>query len=143
MNDQYDLDRFLIAQESSFECVLKEIGKGRKRSHWIWYIFPQVAGLGHSSMAEKYAIRSRGEAVAYLEDEVLGSRLRQCASALLAHTDKNITAIMGYPDNIKLRSSMTLFAAISPPDSVFAKVLAQFYSGRLDILTVEFLETNP
>lgn len=139
----YDLDRFLDAQDGNFDIALQEILRGQKHSHWMWYIFPQVSGLGHSTMARRFAIRSKGEAVAYLEHDVLGERLRQCAAALLSHNDKNITAIMGYPDDVKLRSSMTLFAAISPPDSVFAKVLAQFYSGNSDNLTIEFLENNP
>ncbi|MGM0533884.1 MAG: DUF1810 domain-containing protein [Campylobacterota bacterium] len=140
---QYELDRFVEAQKSDFDIALHEIIKGQKRSHWIWYIFPQVAGLGHSLMAKKYAIGSKAEAAAYLEHEVLGPRLRQCAAALLEHTDKSITAIMGHPDDMKLKSSMTLFAAISPPDNVFSKVLNAFYSGDVDQVTTEFVENNP
>jgi uncharacterized protein (DUF1810 family) len=140
---KYSLERFLDAQDGDFETALQELISGQKHSHWIWYIFPQVAGLGHSMMAKRYAIRSKSEAVAYLEHEVLGRRLTQCASALLTHTNKSITAVMGYPDDMKLRSSMTLFDAISPPDSVFAKVLATFYSGSVDQATIEFLESNP
>ncbi len=94
-------------------------------------------------MAQKYAIQSKAEAIAYLEHEVLGRRLRQCALALLAHTNKSITAVMGHPDDMKLKSSMTLFSAISPPDSVFANVLANFYSGKFDPATIAFLDRNP
>jgi len=140
---KYDLARFIDAQEGVFERALQELTRGRKQSHWMWFIFPQVSGLGHSPMAQRYAIRSKGEALAYLEHEVLGQRLRQCAAALLAYPDRNITAIMGSPDDMKLRSSLTLFAAISPPDSVFARVLAHFYTGRSDEFTTEFLEKNP
>ncbi len=139
---QYELDRFVAAQKRDFDTALKEIMQGQKRSHWIWYIFPQVAGLGQSSMAKKYAIGSKAEAAAYLEHEVLGPRLKQCAAALLEHTDKSITAIMGHPDDMKLKSSMTLFAAISPPDSVFAEVLNAFYFGDVDEVTTEFVEND-
>lgn len=140
---EHDLTRFLDAQTDGFDVALQELVKGRKRSHWMWYIFPQVAGLGHSWMAEKYAICSRGEAAAYLNHEVLGPRLRQCAAALLPHQDKSIAEIMSYPDNLKLRSSMTLFAAVAEPESVFAQVLGQFYAGEYDARTLRFLEANP
>ncbi len=106
---EHDLTRFLDAQAGDFDVALQELVKGRKRSHWMWYIFPQVAaGLGLSWMSEKYAIRSREEAAAYLNHEVLGPRLRQCAAALLPHQGKSIAGMMSYPDNLKLRSSMTL-----------------------------------
>jgi uncharacterized protein (DUF1810 family) len=140
---EHDLSRFLDAQAGDFDVVLQELIEGRKRSHWMWYIFPQVAGLGQSWMSEKYAIRSREEAAAYLNHEVLGPRLRQCAAALLPHQDKSISEIMSYPDNLKLRSSMTLFAAVAEPGSVFAQVLEQFYPGEPDVRTLRFLEADP
>lgn len=137
--DPYPLQRFLAAQGDDYEFALRELRNGRKESHWIWYIFPQVAGLGQSSMAERYAIRSRAEAVAYLNHPVLGSRLRECCETLLAHRGKRVEEIMGYPDDLKLRSSMTLFAAISDHDSVFYRVLDAFYAGHPDEKTIAFL----
>jgi len=109
----------------------------------MWYIFPQVAGLGRSSMAEAYAIRSRAEAVAFVGHPVLGARLQRCCEALLKHQGTTARDIMGSPDDLKLRSSMTLFAMISTQPSVFHKVLDAFYSGVMDERTVEFLEGNP
>ena len=140
--DPDNLQRFLTAQAEDYECALGELKRGRKESHWIWYIFPQVAGLGHGSMAREYAIQSRGEAVAYLKHPVLGARLRECAEALLTHQGKRIEDIMGYPDDLKLRSSMTLFATISMQDSIFHKVLDTFYSGETDVRTIVFLEVR-
>ena len=137
--DPYDLQRFLAAQSEDYERALSELQRGRKESHWIWYIFPQVAGLGHSHMAQKYAIQSRDEAVAYLNHPVLGSRLQQCCEALLRHRGKRVEDIMGYPDDLKLRSAMTLFAAVSERENVFQKVLDAFYSGELDERTIAFL----
>jgi len=137
--DPYDLQRFVVAQAGDYDRALGELRRGRKESHWIWYIFPQVAGLGHSSMAGKYAIQSREEAVAYLQHPVLGERLRQCCEALLRHRAKRVEDIMGYPDDLKLRSSMTLFAAVSESDSVFHQVLKAFYAGERDERTMDFL----
>lgn len=139
---EYNLNRFLTAQTKNYDCALEELRRGRKESHWIWYIFPQVAGLGHSSMAEKYAIQSREEAVAYLSHAVLGARLKQCCEALLKHHEKKIQDIMGFPDDLKLRSSMTLFAMISTEGSVFHKVLNAFYSGQKDERTIAFLDAK-
>ena len=138
--DPHHVQRFLAAQAEDYECALSELERGRKESHWIWYIFPQVAGLGRSSMAEEYAIGSRDEAVAYLNHPVLGARLQQCCEALLKHEGKRIQGIMGFPDDLKLRSSMTLFALISKSDSAFRKVLNAFYSGQMDDKTVAFLK---
>jgi uncharacterized protein (DUF1810 family) len=141
--DPHNLQRFLTAQAEDYECALRELQLGQKKSHWIWYIFPQVAGLGHSSMAQEFAIRFRGEAVAYLNHAVLGPRLRQCCEALLKHQGGKIQHIMGFPDDLKLRSSMTLFAEISAQDSVFHKVLDVFYSGQKDERTIVFLNATP
>ena len=140
--DSYNLQRFLTAQAEDYEGALAELQRGRKESHWIWYVFPQVAGLGHSSMAQQYAIRSRGEAVAYLGHPILAARLRECCGALLKHQGKNVQDIMGYPDDLKLRSSMTLFAMISSQCSVFHKVLNAFFAGQKDESTVAFLEAK-
>jgi len=140
--DPYKLHRFLTAQAQDYECALGELQRGRKESHWIWYIFPQVAGLGHSSMAQEYAIRSEAEAVAYLGHAILGARLQRCCEALLKHHGKSVQDIMGFPDDLKLRSSMTLFATISAPDSVFHKVLDAFYSGEMDKRTIAFLNAR-
>jgi uncharacterized protein (DUF1810 family) len=141
--DPFNLHRFLTAQAEDYECALGELQRGRKESHWIWYIFPQVAGLGHSSMAQQYAIRSRDEAVAYLGHAVLGARLQRCCEALLKYDGKRVEDIMGFPDDLKLGSSMTLFAMISGQDSVFHKVLNAFYSGQMDESTVAFLDARP
>jgi uncharacterized protein (DUF1810 family) len=137
--DRFNLQRFLTAQAEDYDCALRELQRGRKESHWIWYIFPQVAGLGHSRMAREYAIQSREEAGAYLAHPVLGARLQECCEAVLKHRGKEIENIMGYPDDLKLRSSMTLFAMISPKDNVFQTVLEAFYSGQRDERTVAFL----
>ena len=141
--DPHNLQRFLTAQAGDYECALGELQQGRKDSHWIWYIFPQVAGLGHSSMAQEYAIRSKDEAVAYLDHAVLGTRLQQCCEALLKHQGRKVQDIMGFPDDLKLRSSMTLFAMLSMQDSVFHKVLDAFYSGDMDDRTLAYLDTKP
>jgi uncharacterized protein (DUF1810 family) len=137
--DPYDLHRFLTAQADDYECALAELQRGRKESHWIWYVFPQVAGLGHSSMAQEYAIRSKDEAIEYLGHPILGARLHKCSEALLRHQGKQIQDIMGFPDDLKLRSSMTLFAIVSAPDSIFHKVLNAFYSDEMDERTVRFV----
>jgi uncharacterized protein (DUF1810 family) len=144
MNEQdpYDLQRFLTAQAEVYECALGELRRGRKESHWIWYIFPQVAGLGRSSMAQRYAIQSRDEAIDYLNHPILGRRLRECCKALLTHSGKRVEDIVGNPDDLKLRSSMTLFAAVSDSDSIFNRVLDAFYAGQMDERTITFLSAE-
>ena len=139
---RFNLQRFIEAQNADYEQALAEIRRGRKTSHWIWYVFPQVIGLGSSSHSIEYAIRSREEALAYLEHGILGVRLRECASALLPHKDKAIEEIMGYPDDLKLRSSMTLFARVSGSPSVFHDVLDAFFAGERDSFTMDFLEKD-
>ena len=141
VDDPYNLQRFLNAQEVNYTIALEELGHGKKESHWIWYIFPQVEGLGSSSMAQKFAIRSRDEAAAYLAHAMLGPRLRECCEALLSHATTPIEIIMGYPDDLKLRSSMTLFAAITDNDPIFRQVLNLFFEGQSDDHTLNFL--NP
>jgi uncharacterized protein (DUF1810 family) len=141
--DPHNLQRFITAQAEAYQCALRELRRGQKESHWIWYIFPQVAGLGHSPTAQEYAIRSRDEAVTYLAHAVLGTRLQRCCEGLLKHQGRRIQDIIGFPDDLKLRSSMTLFATVSGQDSVFHKVLDAFYSGRMDDKTLAFLDLNP
>mgnify|MGYP001450440741 CR=1 FL=1 len=137
--DPYRLQRFVTAQAGAYETALGELRRGQKESHWIWYVFPQVAGLGFSPTSEFYAIRSRDEALAYLRHESLGPRLRECAQALLALEGRHINAILGTPDNLKLRSSMTLFAAVSPADTAFQAVLDKYFEGQPDGRTLVFL----
>lgn len=124
-----NLSRFYEASDWNYDIALKEIQQGRKRSHWIWFIFPQMRGLGFSSNAQYYGITGRTEAEAFLRDEILGSRLREITAALLEHRGKSVQDILGYIDAIKVRSSMTLFDLVSPND-IFAKVLDEFYDGR-------------
>ncbi len=142
-HDPHDLARFLAAQRTSFDRALAELKRGRKESHWMWYVFPQVAGLGHSPTAERYAIQSRAEAAAYLAHPVLGPRLRECAEAVLAVPDRSASQIFGYPDDLKLRSSATLFEAVSPPGSAFARLLDRFFQGERDQETLRRLGTAP
>ena len=132
MTDPHDLSRFIDAQESDYRSALTEITAGRKRSHWMWYIFPQYDGLGFSSTSIHYAIKSPAEAVAYLEHPILGSRLRECVDALLAVTDRTAHEVFGSPDDMKLKSSMTLFAHVSPEGSAFEQVLDGYFGGERD-----------
>ena len=131
----YDLERFLDAQEPVYERVLDEIRSGRKVSHWMWFIFPQVAGLGSSSMSQRYAIASLDEARAYLAHPVLGARLRECAGLLLQGDGGSAEGIFGPIDARKLRSSMTLYHRAAPEDPLFTQVLERFYGGVADETT--------
>ena len=132
----YDLSRFHKAQKGTYETALAEIRAGRKRSHWIWYIFPQIQGLGYSSTAQYYAIEDLNEAKAYLADPVLRERLLEISNALLALDSCDASEVMGYPDDLKLRSSMTLFSLADPECTVFRDVLEKFYDGREDSRTI-------
>ena len=138
-NDPHDLQRFVAAQDGVYPRALEELRRGSKRSHWMWFVFPQIDGLGRSEMARRYAIRSREEARAYLRHEVLGPRLRECADALLGVEGKTADDVMGFPDDLKLQSSMTLFAHVSDLGSVFHRVLEKFYGGSPDAKTLELL----
>ena len=131
----YDLERFVLAQEGVYDSVLEELRRGRKVGHWIWFIFPQVAGLGHSSMSQMYAISSLDEARAYLAHPVLGARLRECAAIVLATEARTALEIFGSIDGVKLRSSMTLFHRAAPDDPLFRQVLDRHYGGRADEAT--------
>jgi len=138
-DDPHDLQRFLRAQEPTYATALAELRSGQKRSHWMWFIFPQIEGLGQSPTSKYYAIKSLTEAQAYLQHPVLGPRLRECAEAILAIEDRSAAEIFGFPDDLKLRSSMTLFAALAGADSVFARVLERFYDGRPDGQTLRIV----
>lgn len=137
--DICSLNRFLEAQKIMYETALEEIKKGEKESHWIWYIFPQLRGLGYSPKAYTYGIDGLEEAKAYLEHPVLSARLIEITEALLSHQGKDIEDIMGDIDALKLRSSMTLFALISEPKSVFHRVLEVFYDSKMDEMTLGLL----
>jgi len=138
-DDPFNLARFVEAQEPDYARALDEIRRGRKVSHWMWYVFPQAIGLGGSAMSQRYAIRSTGEARAYLAHPVLGPRLRTCAAAVLANSGRSAHDIFGSPDDLKLRSSATLFAAVSPRDSVFEQIIERYFGGEADPRTVQWL----
>jgi uncharacterized protein (DUF1810 family) len=138
MTDPFDLQRFVDAQAPVYRRVVAELRHGRKQSHWMWFIFPQLAGLGHSPMARRFAISSREEAVAYLGHDVLGPRLRECTALVNAVEGRTIREILGSPDDVKFCSSMTLFGAVSS-DPVFAAAIAKFFGGRPDRRTLDLL----
>ena len=140
VEDPYDLDRFIEAQKTSYERALAEIRGGDKRSHWMWYIFPQLSGLGFTPTSQKYSIRSLGEAEAYLAHLTLGPRLVECAEAALAAPGSSAHDIFGSPDDWKLRSSATLFALVSPAGSVFQQLLDKYFHGERDQKTLELLK---
>ena len=135
MSDSYDLERFVLAQQGVYDGVLDELRRGRKVGHWIWFIFPQIAGLGHSAMSQQYAISSLDEARAYLTHPVLGPRLRECAAVVLATKERTALEIFGSIDAIKLRSSMTLFHRAAPDEPLFAQVLERYYDDKADEAT--------
>ena len=140
--DPYDLNRFVSAQEGSYQQALSELKRGRKQSHWMWYVFPQLDGLGSSPTAKFYSIKSEDEARAYLEHPVLGPRLAECAEAILAIDGESATAILGSPDDLKLKSCATLFARVSAPGSVFERILDKFYAGERDAATLRLLTSE-
>ena len=133
------MQRFLDAQLGTFDGALRELRAGTKRGHWMWFVFPQIDGLGRSEMARTYAIKSRSEADAYLRHEILGRRLTECAEALLCVEGKSAHEIMGFPDDLKLQSSMTLFAHVSEFGSVFHRVLDKYFGGLQDAKTLQLL----
>lgn len=136
---KYDLNRFITAQKESYAVALKEIKAGYKRSHWMWYIFPQIAGLGHSWMAKQYEIVNLDEAKAYMENEYLRNNLIEISQALLDCGNDDIGDIMGFPDNLKLCSCMTLFELVAPEEKVFGEVIDKFFDGNRDKRTLELL----
>jgi len=140
--DPFNLQRFIQAQNPVFNRVQNELGAGHKRSHWMWFIFPQFAGLGGSEMSRRYAIRSREEALAYLEHPLLGARLRTCTQEVLNIEQRSVAAIFGHPDDLKFHSSMTLFAQIAADDSPFHQALNQYFHGILDDWTLSLLDSK-
>jgi len=138
-DDPYDLSRFIWAQEDDYRRALAEIHGGRKRTHWMWYIFPQLAGLGFSATARHYALRGRAEAEAYLAHPVLGPRLVTCAEAVLGLSGRTAREIFGTPDDLKLRSCATLFAQLASPDSVFHQLIEVYFDGEADGRTLALL----
>ena len=139
MSVTFDLERFVTAQEHVYPRALAELRSGRKRSHWMWFVFPQMRGLGTSPMSQRYGIGSLAEARAYLGHPILGSRLRECAEAVLAVEGVSAHDIFGSPDDLKLRSSATLFAQASAPGSVFEWVLERYFEGAPDGRTLQLL----
>ena len=138
--DPYDLNRFLSAQEGVYERALAELKGGRKQTHWIWFIFPQIDGLGYSPTAKRYSIKSREEARQYLNHPVLGKRLLECTEAVVALKGSSVSEIFGYPDDLKFTSSMTLFETIAGPDTVFSSALDRYCHGERDAATLRLLE---
>jgi uncharacterized protein (DUF1810 family) len=137
--DPHDLDRFVTAQEHTYATALSELEHGRKRSHWMWYVFPQCRGLGSSPTSEHYAIGSIADAEAYLRHPVLGPRLVECAEAMLAIEGRSARDILGSPDDLKLKSSATLFALVSPAGSLFERLLDKYFAGARDDRTFRLL----
>ena len=139
LSDPFDLQRFVDAQNPVYDEVCAELPSGQKRGHWMWFIFPQLRGLGSSEMATVYGIASRREAEAYLDHRVLGRRLRECTRLVNLVEGRAIGQIFGYPDDMKFRSSMTLFASAAPDDQVFKDALDKYFGGEPDPLTLEHL----
>jgi uncharacterized protein (DUF1810 family) len=138
-NDPYHLQRFVDAQKRVFAQVCSELRQGRKRSHWIWFIFPQIRGLGSSPLAQEFAISSLEEAKAYLEHPILGARLKECCRLVNLLEGRSIEEIFGYPDDLKFRSSMTLFASATSDNQIFQDALEKHFNGEFDPLTIERL----
>ena len=139
MSPSTDLQRFLDAQSSVFDDVLTELAAGRKRTHWMWFVFPQLKELGRSQTARHYGLRDRDEAATYWRHPILGARLLQCAELVLDTADKSAHDIFGSPDDLKLRSCVTLFDAVAPEAGVFRKILDCFYDGEADKATIDLL----
>lgn len=139
MDNSYDLARFVTAQQGSYNRALAELTAGHKRSHWMWFIFPQIAGLGFSAMAQRYAIGSLDEARSYLQHPVLGPRLLACTAAANKATGRTANQVFGSPNDIKFRSSMTLFGRANPTEPAFREALARYFDGQEDPRTLEKL----
>jgi uncharacterized protein (DUF1810 family) len=138
MSDSFDLRRFIDAQAPVYAQVVEELSRGRKRTHWMWFVFPQIAGLGFSAMAQRFAIGSRAEAIAYFGHDLLGSRLVECTRLVIEASEKTINEILGSPDDMKFLSSMTLFDAVSKQE-IFAEAIAMFYPAGKDPATIKHL----
>ena len=139
-DDPFELSRFLNAQKGVYERALAELKEGQKRTHWIWYIFPQIDGLGYSPTARRYSIKSLEEARQYLNHPVLGKRLLECTEAVVALGGGLVSEIFGYPDDMKFKSSMTLFEKIAGPGSLFSSALDRYCNGERDAATLRLLE---
>ncbi|TKB92167.1 MAG: DUF1810 domain-containing protein [Nitrospira sp.] len=139
MSDIYNLHRFLDAQAPTYNTVLDELQAGRKGSHWIWFIFPEITGLGHSGTAQQFAIGSLDEAKAYLKHPVLGPRLHECTQLVLDVTGRSAEEIFGYPDDLKFRSCMTLFLTAATNNTIFNNALLKYFDGKPDQLTLDLL----
>jgi uncharacterized protein (DUF1810 family) len=135
-----DLERFVDAQQPIYAQVCLELRDGKKRSHWMWFIFPQLAGLGHSPTAQYFAIANKAHAAAYLRHPLLGKRLRECVGLVNSHTGLSAAQMFGYPDDLKLHSSLTLFHEVSPEEPIFTQALRQLYGGELDQASVQLLQ---
>jgi uncharacterized protein (DUF1810 family) len=142
-DDPHNLDRFLRAQEDVYQQALSEIRQGEKRTHWMWYIFPQIDGLAFSSTSKYYSIKSIDEARAYLDHPVLGPRLLECAETVIGARARSAADIFGFPDDLKLRSCATLFASVSPSGSVFDRLLEKYFAGERDDKTLRLLGMAP
>ena len=138
--DLFDLNRFILAQNRIYDRAIAEIRNGKKQTHWMWYIFPQIDGLGFSTTTKHYSLKSLQEAREYLAHPILGARLLECSECILAFEGQSISDLFGYPDDLKLRSSMTLFAHLSDTHSVFTRVLNRFFNGEPDDRTLNILE---
>ena len=139
MTTKTTLAEFVAAQDAVYDRVLLELAAGRKETDWMWFIFPQLAGLGSSPLSQKFALASKAEARSYLDHEVLGPRLRECTRLMLAAPTSDIGSILAYPDDLKFRSSMTLFAAAAPDEPLFEGALQKFFGGERDPLTLDLL----
>ena len=142
MKDGYNLERFINAQENSYQIALKEIQDGKKCSHWMWFIFPQIDGLGLSSISKEYSIKNKQEAIDYLNHNILGKRLIEITNALMKLENKSARSILGYPDDLKLKSSMTLFKIISSDNEIFSDVLGKYFNGEVCGYTEKSLWEN-
>lgn len=142
MHDPYNLERFVTAQAPVYETVLAELRAGRKRTHWMWFIFPQLAGLGRSAMAQKYAIASIDEAAAYLAHPVLGARLRECCAVVAGLDGVSANQIFSEPDDMKFHSSMTLFAYVEPAEKLFSDCIRKYFRGVADAATIHLLTVS-
>jgi uncharacterized protein (DUF1810 family) len=140
ISDPFDLNRFVEAQADDYASILSELHGGQKRSHWMWYIFPQIDGLAFSATSKRYAIKCLDEAHAYLAHPVLGPRLLECADAVIKIDGRSVAEIFGSPDDLKLRSCATLFAVVSPAGSVFERILEKYFDGRRDDKTLRTVE---
>jgi uncharacterized protein (DUF1810 family) len=139
MDERFDLERFVQAQQAVYAAVCAELRAGAKRSHWMWFIFPQLRGLGSSPSAQHYGLASLAEARAYLDHPVLGARLRECTRCLLLLEGRSAAEILGYPDELKLRSCLTLFERAAPQEELFGEALRKYYGGQPDVRTLELL----